>query len=96
MKGHGVHRYGDMGPPMDKGKGPAALHYGVDRRDNGLPMVPNGNAHASTSGAGLLSPSMDPIRGNAGAQALLRGVAQRSTGVWTLYVCQCLSCAGAL
>eukprot|EP00884_Botryococcus_braunii_P002890 jgi/Botrbrau1/12601/Bobra.0169s0129.1 len=72
--------YGEMGPPMDKGKGPAALQYSVDRRDNGLPQMGNGIAHASSSGAGLLSPSMDSIRGNAGAQALLRGVAQRSTG----------------
>lgn len=65
--------------PMDKGKGPASLHYPVDRRDGALP---NGGAvhGASSSDAGLLSTSMDQMRGNAGAQALLRGVAQRGTG----------------
>lgn len=68
-------RYNDMLAPMDKGKGPASLHYPRDG-----PMANGGSVHAGSSDAGLLSSSMDPMRGNAGAQALLRGVAQRGTG----------------
>jgi hypothetical protein len=75
--------------PMDKGKTPLLPAF-MDTRENSLgTLISNSNAVHTSTGAGL----MDNLRNNAGAEALLRGVAHRTNnGAWLCMLFPCQYC----